>query len=802
MLESVFEDPSLLDESLAKRLTVPLRTMWRQLTPERKALLQLLARFDLEADQAERFYVRTERTKAGIDLNGGELLDNPYLLYERDRFSEDPIKVGTIDRGVYPDAMIRERFPLPARSALDGPIDPRRVRAQVICVLEESATNGSTLLPRDRVVQAVRDLPLNPECPASEDLMPQVEQLFDDATIECASMADGQRAYQLTRLATTRKLIRSEIEGRVSGVRREIAADWQALLAAQLAKRGVTGPVDEAEANGRAEKAAALRELASARLSVLIGPAGTGKTTVLATLCQHPEIQAGGLRLLAPTGKARVQLQTRIGQEVSAQAETIAQFLRKLKRYDERTSRYYVNPEAPKVQDARTVIIDEASMLTEEMLAAVIDSLKGVQRLMPEPAADEIWERIATKDFSERLELVRWDTPDDLQERLLDVLQHELCLSGRDDVAGFEQSVGGALSNGWVYFNRGNTASKAESWQILSPVRGLAHGITEVNRFVQQHYRADAKKRALQKNRKVPKPFGAEEILYGDKVINTTNQNKEWVYPKDALKYVANGEIGVVVGHFRRQNEGLPWKLEVEFSSQQNYAYEYTSKGFGDEGDAPLELAYAITVHRAQGSEFGTTVLILPKDCRPLSRELLYTALTRQQKRVVILHQGDLTQLKRYADPAFSETARRLTNIFRDPEPVQVEAERFLEQYLIHRTARGELVRSKAEVIIANLMEARGIEYDYEAPLGSRFPDFTIEDDRSGRTVYWEHLGLLQDPLYRTRWERKLEWYRGQGIVPFDEDPSADRVLVWTRDDPKEGIDSREIGLLMDRVFA
>ena len=105
-----------------------------------------------------------------------------------------------------------------------------------------------------------------------------------------------------------------------------------------------------------------------------------------------------------------------------------------------------------------------------------------------------------------------------------------------------------------------------------------------------------------------------------------------------------------MVGHFRRGNEGLPWKLEVEFSSQPNYAYEYTTRGFGDEGDAPLELAYAITVHRAQGSEFGKTILILPKDCRPLSRELLYTALTRQQEKVVILYQGDLTLLKRYAD--------------------------------------------------------------------------------------------------------------------------------------------------------
>jgi ATP-dependent exoDNAse (exonuclease V) alpha subunit len=106
-------------------------------------------------------------------------------------------------------------------------------------------------------------------------------------------------------------------------------------------------------------------------------------------------------------------------------------------------------------------------------------------------------------------------------------------------------------------------------------------------------------------------------------VINTINQRKDYVWPKDALKYVANGEIGVVVGHFRRGNEGLPWKLEVEFSSQPTYAYEYTNRGFGDEGDPPLELAYAITVHRAQGSEFGKTILILPKDCRPLSRELI-----------------------------------------------------------------------------------------------------------------------------------------------------------------------------------
>jgi hypothetical protein len=203
---------------------------------------------------------------------------------------------------------------------------------------------------------------------------------------------------------------------------------------------------------------------------------------------------------------------------------------------------------------------------------------------------------------------------------LLDVLQDELELASRDDVTGFELSLGGTVSNGWVYFNRGNTASKAESWQTLSPVRGQPHGIGEVNRFVQRHFRAQTRERAQQRLRKIPKP----------------------------------------------------------------------NRGFGDESDAPLELAYATTVHRAQGSEFGKTILILHKECRPLSRELLYTALTRQQ------NQGDLTSLKRYADPTFSETARRLTNVFRDPEPVQVEPDLFLEW-----------------------------------PLGSRYPDFTIEDDRS-----------------------------------------------------------------------
>ena len=68
-----------------------------------------------------------------------------------------------------------------------------------------------------------------------------------------------------------------------------------------------------------------------------------------------------------------------------------------------------------------------------------------------------------------------------------------------------------------------------------------------------------------------------------------------------------------------------------------------------DDGSSMLELAYAVTIHKSQGSEFGQTFVVLPNPCRVLSRELLYTALTRQRDHVTVLMQGDLTDLQAYS---------------------------------------------------------------------------------------------------------------------------------------------------------
>ena len=111
--------------------------------------------------------------------------------------------------------------------------------------------------------------------------------------------------------------------------------------------------------SGRArEKAAALEQLFRSRLSVLIGPAGTGKTTLLRMLCALPDVGAKGVLLLAPTGKARVRLEEQTGQRGAGR--TLAQFLNGYQRYDGETGAYFPDRSAPRCGDFRTVIVDES----------------------------------------------------------------------------------------------------------------------------------------------------------------------------------------------------------------------------------------------------------------------------------------------------------------------------------------------------------------------------------------------------------------------------------------------------------
>jgi hypothetical protein len=300
--------------------------------------------------------------------------------------------------------------------------------------------------------------------------------------------------------------------------------------------------------------------------------------------------------------------------------------------------------------------------------------------------------------------------------------------------------------------------------------------------------------------------MGPEGIVYGDKVMNNLNHRHEKVYPekfsegspfRGPAKFVANGEIGMVVGQFKRRGQKFKvTNLEVEFSTQLGVKYAFGSRYLPrDGGDPFLELAYAITVHKSQGSEFGTTFLVIPNPCQLLSRELLYTALTRQTKQVVVLHQGPLADLLSFSSVQHSETARRYTNLLRDPQPQDVGGGLFLEANLIHRTSNGTLVRSKSEVIIADALSAAGVEFAYEKEFlghdGSlRLPDFTIVDAATGESYIWEHLGMLSNPQYAQAWERKQAWYAASGVEGGGGDTAT---LIVTTDDERGGIDSAEV---------
>jgi len=886
-LAGILAKPEVLPAYLRDSIGDTLRKKWDKLLPERRSLLMLLARFNLTNTQALRWYQPTERTKAGINLSDAAILLNPYVLYEDDRLQPDPVAFEIVDRGVFPPESFRSAFPLPEPSLVREAIDERRVRAAMLMTLEEAArTEGHTYLMATWVVQRVRDRALQPECPLDMDTLSIMEECLAPK-ISAIQVKDGLQAFQLDRYVETASLIRSKISKRK--LRKENAGEhhWAALVDA-----AIDATTDKSSSNvkpgirdlaARREKSSALEVIYKSGVSVLIGAAGTGKSTLLKALCSIEGVKDKGILLLAPTGKARVRLEQTSG--MAGRGKTVAQFLNALGRYDGKTGRYFVNESADRSAVHATVIIDECSMLTEEQLASLLDAVEGVDRLIlvgdpkqlppigagrpyvdivnflkpaevdslrtrvascfaeltvtmrqgaeegvirddvllaeafsgrPQDAgADEIWQTVASGKAN-FVKLVRWNRPDQLQQLLLEELRVELNLKSVSDEVAFEESLGGVYSEyeggATVFFNteykdRCGASRKAEAWQILSPVRQQQAGVAAINRALQQQFRKSFLKMAALSGwtKKIPSPAGPEGIIYGDKVINVVNRSRRETYPEKEDAYVANGDIGIVTGHRKtKARNWSPYEVEVELASQPGFSYKYKPWEFdSQEGTPPLELAYALTVHKTQGSEFGKTFVVIPNPCRNLTREMLYTALTRQRDKIVILHQGEFRDLMHFSREAASEINKRMTNLFAPSSPVEIKVRNksvFLDEKLIYLTENGELVRSKSEWIIADKLRAAGIKYQYEQPLildgVERLPDFTIRDEDAGTVWYWEHNGMLSDDQYSKRWERKKAAYHKEKILPLPlpngEDGRVGTLLV-TEEHEGVGLDLNAI---------
>lgn len=871
-VDESFRNPESLPASLRRDLK-ELSATWKSLPQQRKRFLRLLSRFELRAEQAEYLYEEATREKRGWAASDSELLANPYRIHEVSRHDPEGVHQLMVDRGVFPDDAVRLVHPLDPPSQLDSAVDARRVRAFAVAALEAAADAGHTLQFAADLAEAIKLSPVRPPCPVTSDIIAAGVKAFAPEIVP--ALGGEILAVQLDRYREIGDLLRKNVLGRISGQRHQITVNWARLLDDKF---GATADMQERQA--RSEKSQALMELAQSRFSVLAGPAGAGKTTVLGLLCAELQIQADGLLLLAPTGKARVRMQ-QLASGAATRAFTIAQFLNQHGRYEARSGRYVLS-DRPKASGYGTVIVDEASMLTEDMLGALFDALQGVKRfiLVGDPAQlppigagrpfvdiiaklrpanyERLFPRVTagyaeltierrqigsdrpdlrlarwfsanspsvgeddifsvSDDVHDALRFVSWEKPEDFQAKLLTVLAEELKLESDTDERGFNRALGATQVGEYDYFNSTRNGQlgavkQAEAWQILSPLRGMPFGVGDINRQIHLRLRATfADLATRQRNRQIPKPMGSERIVYGDKVINVGNHRRDGkrVYPTEgALGYLANGEVGMVVGQWRTKNmTRAPAILKVEFSSQTGFTYDFYGGDFSDEADVALELAYALTVHKAQGSQFKLVILVLPASHPILSRELIYTALTRHEQRVVVMHQGPRSLLKEFTSPHRSESARRRTNLLSECRMVEIPQGKkgvFLQEGLIHRTSKGQAMRSKSELLIAESLINAGVQFEYEKPLTlggkTRYPDFTIEDEISGRTIYWEHLGMLSRDDYHRKWEAKLAWYTANGVRLVGNQESGAPLLVTTVDSAESGLDMSAVKKLIAEV--
>lgn len=470
------------------------------------------------------------------------------------------------------------------RQGISG-ADPRRVAAGILCVIAEARQQGHACLPREKVVKAAMKL-----------------LALDSQVIQ----------HQLAELQKTGRLIEEQGIWYLPTLReaeRTIEA-CVAELVRQPLQESLLGSTRVESLHLNALQEQALKRALCYPLSVLTGAAGTGKTMVVGALVRQARRLGETVVVCAPTGKAAMRL-AEVGVEG---AQTIHRALEYVPgRGCRRTSQRPI--------DAELIIVDEASLLELELahdLCAAVDArrsrlvfvgddgqlpsigpgqvfrdliasgvcpvtrLEEVQRQAAQSSIVRLAHQVRqgqlpsiSQDWGENHVWYPLATPEEIQQKLVDVLR----------ALAAEQGV--ALAD----------------CQVLVPFRRGPLGTEALNRVLQD----------------VAAPFpcpmlGAFRV--GDRVLHVIND-----YQRD----VFNGDVGRVI----ELNEDEQYLL-VQFGHRQ-LAFLATQLD-------RLELAYCLTIHKAQGSEFSRVVLILHiSHYIGLRAELLYSAVTRAKHQLILM---------------------------------------------------------------------------------------------------------------------------------------------------------------------
>ncbi len=498
---------------------------------------------------------------------------------------------------------------------------PERILSGIRYTLDYNAgSNGHTCLPKEKLILAAADV-LGVESGAVADML---EEFIDGEQL--SQYSDGTSVYVMTPEVEEdeRTIVR-----RFAELNREIVT---------VSKRDVAYMIESLEGTQGIEYAdlqrKAIYRAVDSAVTVITGGPGTGKTTIVKTLIRiYKEL---GLKtvLAAPTGRAAKRLSEATGEE----AKTIHRMLEMERGETERTvfNRNRRNP-----LDESAVIIDEASMVDLSLMAALMRALRRGTRLvligdsdqLPSVGAGNVLDDIIASGAVETVcltEIFR-----QAKDSLIVTNAHRInagappVLNVTDSdfffVARNEHSIAGAVSE--LIMRRLPKAYGEylrDQIQVITPSKKGAGGVEILNAELQARMnpKEDGKKE---------KAAHGSIFRVGDRVMQTTN-NYELEWEKNGLTGagIFNGDIGTVLDIDFREAY-----LLIRFDDR---TVEYPFDNLDE-----LELAYAITVHKSQGSEYP--VVIIPMYyCAPMlmTRNLLYTAVTRARKMVILVGRSDV----------------------------------------------------------------------------------------------------------------------------------------------------------------
>lgn len=500
-----------------------------------------------------------------------------------------------------------------------------RIRSGILYALLQATAEGHTYLPeRELTERAARLLEVGTE---------QIEKQYMDLAIE-------------------RKIILKQPEGADDMQAQVYAASFyymEANTAVMLKQLNVGYDVPEIELKQRIRsiekqtgmvldehQAAAVREAVRNGLLVITGGPGTGKTTTINTIIKYFELEGLDIFLAAPTGRAAKRMSETTGFE----ARTIHRML-ELNGGMEGAGGFERNEQNP--LEADVIIVDEMSMVDISLMHSLLKAVAVGTRLilvgdvnqLPSVGPGSVLRDIIDSHVCNVVMLTkifRQASTSDIivnahkinhgEEVVLDNKSMDFFFLKRYDADVIINVVLQLIGQKLPKF----VEATPFDIQVLTPMRKGLLGVERLNGILQRYLNPPAADKA-------EKEYG--EILFreGDKVMQTKNNYQlPWeIRTKFGLTVdkglgVFNGDMGII----RRINDFAEMML-IEFDEGRMVEYPYKLL---DE----LELAYAITIHKSQGSEYPAVVIpLLSGPSMLMNRNLLYTAVTRARRCVTLV---------------------------------------------------------------------------------------------------------------------------------------------------------------------